>query len=216
VVYTRNVASRELTFAVSGMLWNRSLVMIDKQTRSLWSHLLGEAMQGELEGTQLEALPAEMVTWKAWRREHPETTVLNLPRTSRNYVREFYRRPQEFVFGWIHNGQPYHAGFDVLMKNPLVQTDHDAGLLLLTFDPESTAAHVFSRVVDGRPLDFVDAGEGRMKDMQTQSLWNRATGVAESGPLNEMRLEQRVGIVSFKRAWNGFHPESRPVGDEDE
>ena len=30
------------------MLWNRSLVMYDVETRSHWSHILGEAMQGEL------------------------------------------------------------------------------------------------------------------------------------------------------------------------
>ena len=57
------------------MLWNRSLVMIDEETGSLWSHLLGEAMQGPLQGTQLEAVPSEMVTWESWRREHPQTTV---------------------------------------------------------------------------------------------------------------------------------------------
>ena len=38
----------ELTLVVSGMLWNRNLVMLDLETESLWSHILGEAKAGVL------------------------------------------------------------------------------------------------------------------------------------------------------------------------
>ncbi len=64
-----------LTLAVSGKLWNRSLVMVDTETESLWSHLLGKAMEGELKGTVLETLPATMVSWQSWKADHPATTV---------------------------------------------------------------------------------------------------------------------------------------------
>ena len=49
------VKDRKLTLCVSGKLWNRSLIMMDKETDSLWSHLLGEAMAGPLEGGAEEA-----------------------------------------------------------------------------------------------------------------------------------------------------------------
>ena len=72
--------------------------MMDVETGSLWSHILGEAMQGELKGTQLDSLPCDMVTWEAWLREHPKTTVLNLSRHKKhNYTREFYRQPERFL-----------------------------------------------------------------------------------------------------------------------
>ena len=45
-MYAAEVGKQKLTFGVSGMLWNRSLVMYDKETGTLWSHILGEAMQG--------------------------------------------------------------------------------------------------------------------------------------------------------------------------
>lgn len=194
------------------MLWDRSLVMIDEETKSLWSHLLGEAMQGPLKGSHLEAIPAEMATWEAWRREHPSTTVLNLPRTARNYVKQFYRRPADFVFGWVEGGQPYSAGFDVLIKHPVLNLKPQESPLVLTFDKESTAAHLFSSVVDERVLQFEATAEpSRMKDSQTGTLWNSRTGLAVKGPLKGERLKQRVGIVSYARAWKVFHPDSRTV-----
>ena len=42
------------------MLWNRSLVMYDVETKSNWSHILGRAMDGEMKGTRLEMLPSEI------------------------------------------------------------------------------------------------------------------------------------------------------------
>ena len=81
------------------MLWQQSLVMMDLQTGSLWSHLLGRAMRGPLGGQELDMLPSAMTDWKTWRSEHPDTTVLALSRTSREYQRDFYRDPSQFVFG---------------------------------------------------------------------------------------------------------------------
>jgi hypothetical protein len=71
------------------MLWNRSLVMIDRETESLWSQLLGTAQRGPLKGTELEILPAIMTDWKTWRELHPDTTAVILSRTSKNYRRQF-------------------------------------------------------------------------------------------------------------------------------
>ena len=59
-MYASQVESRKLTFSVSGMLWNRSLVMLDQETKSLWSHILGQAMRGPLKGTRLEVIPSTM------------------------------------------------------------------------------------------------------------------------------------------------------------
>ena len=56
-MYARKVKGKALTLSVSGMLWNRSLVILDAETKSLWSHILGRAMRGPLEGETLEVLP---------------------------------------------------------------------------------------------------------------------------------------------------------------
>jgi len=46
VIYARRVGDRTLTFIVSGKLWRDSLIMMDRETRTLWSHVAGEAIHG--------------------------------------------------------------------------------------------------------------------------------------------------------------------------
>lgn len=84
-------------------------------------------------------------------------------------------------------------------------------IMLVTFDKESTAAHLFSSEVDDRTLEFMADGPGRMRDTQTKTIWNANTGAALDGPLNGSRLQQRVGIVAYKRIWEAFHPGSVTV-----
>jgi hypothetical protein len=205
------VGDQVLTLTVSGMLWMRSLVMMDTQTRSLWSHLLGQAMDGPLKGTELEALPSELTTWKAWRDEHPKTSVLNMSRTHREFVRGFYRRPQDFVYGLSVKDRAYHVPFPVLQETPVLNLKLQGEMLLVTFDAETAAARLFSRVVGDRTLTFSNLPQGQMRDEETESVWNRNTGEALEGSLQGKKLEQQVGIASFLEAWRNFHPESRPV-----
>ncbi len=208
-MYARDLDGRTLTLALSGMLWNRSLVMIDSPTGSLWSHLLGEALQGVLKGRQLEALPSDMITWQAWRQAYPKTTVLALSRTHRAYTKQFYRDPADFVLGWVTDGRAYHCSLDVLSEKRLVPCTCGGSPLLAAFDPASTAARLFSRRLGQQVLDFAPERDGRMRDAQTGTIWDSHTGKALTGPLAGNRLEHRVGIVSYARAWKTFHPQSR-------
>ena len=95
--------------------------MLDLETRSLWSHILGEAMDGELKGAQLEIIPADMMTWEAWKKQHPKTTVLSLsPTRFRNYRNSFYaQRPDRFVYGVVIDGSAYHFPWPSLTKHPV-------------------------------------------------------------------------------------------------
>ena len=98
-MYASEVNDRKLTFQVSGMLWQRSLVMRDLETKTLWSHLLGRGMRGKLEGVQLVMLPAVMTTWKEWGDRHPETTDLAMSRTAGQFNEQLWQQPERYVFG---------------------------------------------------------------------------------------------------------------------
>jgi len=76
VVHDRRIDGRTLTFIVSGKLWRNSMIMQDRETGTLWSHLTGEALHGDLTGRRLGMIPSSQTTWSAWRRAHPETTLL--------------------------------------------------------------------------------------------------------------------------------------------
>ena len=77
VVFDRRVGERELDFGVSGNLRFSDLVMYDRQTDSWWQQLTGEALVGELAGTQLDFIPAPIVSWAEFQRAHPEGVVLS-------------------------------------------------------------------------------------------------------------------------------------------
>lgn len=79
-----NGAARE--FGVSGLLYNSDVLMYDRESDSLWSQILGQAVTGAARGTELRTVPVRHTTWAEWRRRHPATLVLAEPRfTGRNY-----------------------------------------------------------------------------------------------------------------------------------
>ena len=98
-MYARRVAERELTFGVSGKLYRNVLVMYDRQTGSLWSHLLGSAFAGPLKGSRLRTVPAVHAEWEQWLRAYPGTVVLSKDRSPYGRYREdpyagYYYSPQ--------------------------------------------------------------------------------------------------------------------------
>jgi hypothetical protein len=208
-VYASKVKDQKLTLVVSGQLWNRSLVMMDQETQSLWSHILGECLEGKLKGAELETIPSDMLSWAGWKKEHPETTVLDMKRTSKNYTKEFYRSPNRFVVGYKGNFGMHHTSFASMKAAPLQNIDAKGLPLLLVFDSKSTSAKIFKRKLDAKVLSFVAQGDSELKDIETGSVWSRKTGTAISGPNKGKQLQQHVGIVSYRQAWNTFHPTSR-------
>lgn len=173
-------------------------------------------MRGKLEGATLEAIPATMVTWRAWRKEHPNTTVINMTRTVDMYVKEYYDRPDEFVLAWVQDGDPHAVGFDVLVKKPVINDSHGRNAVVITFNQESTAANLFFSEVDGQSLHFVTVSPSQMSDSKTESVWNSQTGECIEGPMKGKKLKQLVGIVSYTSRWKSFHPDTRFVRPADE
>lgn len=206
-MYARELDGRTLTFAVSGMLWKRSLVMQDEETGSLWSHLLGECMRGPLEGKQLEQIPSAMTDWETWKTKHPGTTAVTLDRTARRYRRRLYRNPEKFVVGLVEQGEPKAWPFDELHKQPVVNDTHGGRPILVVFEKKSGTAFIYDRRVDGRELHFA-LQDGRLVDRETESRWDWATGRATAGTLKGEQLEPLPAVVSFRRAWREFHPRS--------
>jgi hypothetical protein len=77
LAYDRRLGDRILDFGTSGRLFNSSLVMYDRQTRSLWSHFDGRAVVGALTGEELTTLPVTTVSWQSFRDAYPDGLVLS-------------------------------------------------------------------------------------------------------------------------------------------
>ncbi len=76
-MYDPLINGRRYEFGVSGLLYKRNLLFYDRQTDSLWSQLLSQAVTGPMAGRRLAVLAAENTTWRAWREEHPDTQLLS-------------------------------------------------------------------------------------------------------------------------------------------
>ncbi len=91
VAYDRRVDDKVMEFGTSGSLWNSALVMYDRQTETLWSHFTGQAIVGELTGTELDTFPVATVPWGVWRDANPDGLVLSRDTGfDRNYGRNPY------------------------------------------------------------------------------------------------------------------------------
>ncbi|MFO7664429.1 MAG: DUF3179 domain-containing protein [Chloroflexota bacterium] len=68
------------TFGSSGFLYRSNKLMYDRPTRTLWNHLTGEPVLGEMAGTdfRLNLLPVVLTTWEDWRSQHPDTLVVDV------------------------------------------------------------------------------------------------------------------------------------------
>jgi hypothetical protein len=102
IVFDRRVEGNMLDFGTTGKLRDSDLVMYDRETESWWQQFSGEALVGEHAGKELEQLPAQIVAWSDFRRDHPSARVLD---KETGFVREYGANP--------------YAGYDSVDSSPL-------------------------------------------------------------------------------------------------
>ena len=89
IVFDRTLGGELLSFGVSGKLLLNDLIMYDGQSNTLWSQLLGEAVDGPRKGQQLVVVDSLQTTWATWHALHTGSLVLegvSATPTRPNYV----------------------------------------------------------------------------------------------------------------------------------
>lgn len=214
IVYSREFAERTLTFNVSGLLWETSMVLVDVETGSLWSQVTGKAMRGSLKGERLQTLPAVVTTWAEWKQLAPHTQVINLPRERTDFRRSFQLQRHLFSIGMAGPRDSLYVSFQTLARRRVINFEFEGQAHVATYDDHNTAARIYSRELAGQTLEFQPARFGRMADRATGSIWDIASGKAIAGPLAGQRLSLQPGIVAFQSAWRAFHPGTRDLSAE--
>lgn len=182
-MYARRVEDRELTFDFADGLLNNNLLIVDRETDSVWSQLHGKAVIGPMEGKPLRAIPSIQTTWKFWREHHPDTRVMTLAgRAGRPY---FYRnRP---------TGQPSP-------RKPKKEHDLSALGFGLALGGEALWVSLEELFERERPVKLTLGGQSvhLFHDEGAMTAW------AEDEEGNLL-----VGVLAYKDGWRDFHPESR-------
>ena len=211
------------------MLYRNGLIMYDRQTNSLWSHILGKAVAGELEGTQLTFITALQTNWQTWQALHPETLVINPGLFGGDSYRRYYTSSRAGVLGWSNPNDLLHSKeyvigvrlsdqakaypFSILSEMPIVN-DEVAGVpIAVFFDKRSASGAVFDRRLPEAILTFEPAQTSQVvRDTATQSEWNIFSGVAVSGPLKGTQLSQIPITYAFWFGWVDYHSEATVYG----
>lgn len=225
-MYSREIDGEEYTFGVSGKLIMNVLVMYDRQTNTLWSQLLGEAVEGPLKGTRLEFLPSWQTTWEDWKTQYPNTLALRKGFSSGREpyagyfnssaagvigetIRDDRLYVKEFVIGVEYQNDPVAYPFSVLNDEPVINDTVGGEPVLVTFDPDTASGVVFSRDLDGQMLTFSGDSDLVLTDQETGSTWDGRSGLATDGSLAGQQLERIKSTRSFWFGWKDFYPETR-------
>ena len=221
-----------LDFGVSGKLIMNALVMFDRETGTLWSHFLSQAISGPLKGTKLENVPVTLTPWGKWVETYPDTLALNkgFSGSSDPYT-GYYRDRSAGVIGEMHvddrlptkelvlgagfDSQPKAFPHTVLVESGLVNDFVADQPVLVYFDPITATALAFDRTLDGQELTFelLETDDGvYLIDDQTGTKWVPFTGQALDGELagNALRRVHAVNVFWF--AWTDFFPDSEVFG----
>jgi hypothetical protein len=132
IAFDRRVGDRVLDFGTTGNLRHSDLVMYDRQTESWWQQATGQAIVGELTGTQLEFLPSQLISWDAFRAAHPDAQVLS---RDTGHIRDYGANP--------------YAGYDSVDSDPFLLEDKT--LLDGRLSPK---VRILGLIVDDEPVAY--------------------------------------------------------------
>lgn len=233
-VYDTHMGGFNLMLDVEGSLFDGNSILIDRNTGSLWLQELGMAFDGSLMGRGLPLLPCYWTTWGAAKRMYPNVPVLGVPPGRRPYGRDpygEYRNPDSYY----HNDDLAYpvqrqdrrfppktsmfcleinevglVAIDVnyVRRNGAVNFFIGPRALLAVHDPALDVIRVFDRQIWSKPFLFRKEAGGHLIDLTTKTVWDCATGVALSGPLQGASMPQLYGIYSMWFAWASLNPET--------
>jgi hypothetical protein len=221
------VGDRRLTFEVRA-IYNGTIALRDHQTGSGWSPYFASAIGGELKGTELDVIPISQLTWELWRRQHPDTTVLDdepgareghgsdwtiltrrMPLGFEQTVGTWDTRLAHYtlVLGVVTpDGQRAYRLSTLRRRRGVINDQIGSEPILTVMDlaKGSYAAAAYSRLLEGRALTFRRAKDGII-DRNTGSTWT-PDGAATAGPLAGSRLKALNSHVGKWYVWAAHYP----------
>ncbi len=228
VVYDRTVDNRTLTFGVSGMLFRDALVMFDRETDTLWTHVDGRAIRGSLAGRTLVPVAAVHATWKQWKTLYPDSVVLKKRGEFRSPYESYNRKANQLgIFGRRNldqrlPGKERILGIradDVAMVFPIgtvrnariVHAQVGSLPVVLAAPEENLPVVAYDRRLNGGALTFTlaDTTPAALRDVETGTVWRLSDGLAVEGPLKGRHLTRVVAHPAFWFGWRGYFPHSK-------
>jgi hypothetical protein len=174
-VWTRTVNGRVLHFYLAGIN-NQNFLMRDRETGTWWQQITGKALYGPLQGTALQLVLSDELTFGEWKSEVSDGEVLaEVKKDMKEYDSDWEPKvaklpvvisfpgselkPRDLVVGLELDGASRAYPWDAVLKqSPIV--DHMQGVpLLIAVGPDGKSFRVFKSRIDGRDAEFFLKGE---------------------------------------------------------
>lgn len=194
IAFKRRIEGRALRFGVSGLVYNSAALLYDHETESLWSPLEGEAIAGELAGTEIERVVIRQETLIQWLQRAPESLVLTRPEP-----RRIDYRYSPFSRYWVQDEIPY----------PVEAKDrrfHAKEVVLGLVEDGDPRAYLGSSLTaaGGRITDELEGHEVRI-DYDTDNA------------VFHWEAPEEVQVTeAYWFAWKAFHPDTGIWNEPDE
>jgi hypothetical protein len=212
---------------------NQNFLMRDRETGSWWQQITGKAVYGLLQGSALELVLSDELTFGEWRSEAPEGKVLApvakyTKEYDSNWELEIAKLPvvisfpgtelksRDVVIGLSIDGVARAYPWESFVKQSPVLDRVNGKPLVLVLGPDGKSFRVFVSRIDGRDTElFLQANSdssGTQKpwglfDSASQSEWN-FQGCATSGPAQGKCLDRVPALKDYWFDWRNYHPDT--------
>ena len=222
-VYSPMVNGKPEKFRLVGMD-HFNAMFEDESTKSWWQQATGEAIMGQLKGTQLPEIPSAQMRLGEWLALYPNSEVLQ---PDSHFKKEYtdlkgfdegtikgkleHRdslswKNKSWVVGIVANGKSKAYDWNELIKQKMITDTLSDEPLLLTVEPNGKTFYAFNRTLEGQSLQFIQSSTANvLEDTQTHSTW-QANGTCTAGEFQGKRLKRMQAYQEFWHSWKNFHP----------
>ncbi len=203
--------------------------MMDMETKSLWSQVSGECIQGEMEGKKLSLFPAIHTTYEEFKTLYPNGRLLKKEARGdkgSHYNKYFDDKTKLGMFGRADNFQqlpgkervvglrvedhPAAVSLAYLKEHGYALIENIAPPVVVSYDFSSRTVAAFKLPpgIDGLPAK-IKVTEDSILLSKPKAAWHPLTGRAVTAKTQD--LEAVPVITSFWFAWATFFPETELI-----
>lgn len=233
IAWNRMINGKITTFGVSGLLYNSNIIPYDRETKSNWSQMRLECVNGELSGTKPEVFQVTEMSWATWKEMFPDGSVVT---TATGFSRSYGSYPyfnaqgedyrvdtwllfpvdpadtrldsKERVLGVIIAGKAKAYRFGSFTDESItIKEDAFEGknLIIIGSEPKNFIA-AFENNLNLTGLEpSISNNESIMKDGEGNE-WN-IFGEAISGPRAGQKLNNVHSFMGYWLGWGAFYPD---------
>jgi len=219
----------DVTFGVSGLLFNSNLILFDRETGSHWLQMRGQSVEGLRRGEMPETLPLVETRFDTWQEMYPNSLVLSrmtgFTRSYDNYPYNDFRSSPDLLFAV----EPFDTRLfektrvlGVQMNNvarayeiqrsgigiEVINDSIDGVPIVVVLSASKNFGAIFERTLDdGTVLTFSPSSEPLPTVMTDDegNTWD-VFGEALTGLRTPERLPLTKSHTAYWYAWAAFHP----------